>query len=212
MEVSKLISKKQIERLPIYLKYLQENYNNGVEFTSAPQISKYLGYSEEQVRKDLQVVSKESGKPKTGRKVVDIINDIETFLGYNDVTSAIIVGCGNLGGAFMKYGGFKTFGLKILAGFDIDANKIGKTIDGKTIFPLDKLVNLVPRLNVHIAILTTPVESSQSVVELLKQAGIKGIWNFVPIHLDVGDDIVVENVNLASSLAVLSHKLKRNLK
>ena len=72
-----------------------------------------------------------------------------------------------------------------------------------------KLKNLVPRLNVSIAILTTPASASQEVAELLVDAGIKGIWNFAPINLKVNDDVVVENVNLASSLAVLSHKLKK---
>lgn len=99
-------------------------------------------------------------------------------------------------------------GLHILAGFDIDPSVVGTTINGKQIFSVNKLSNLVKRLNVKIAILTVPAYAANLVSEQLVKAGIKAIWNFAPTHLDVSNEIVVENVNLASSLAKLSHKLR----
>ena len=111
----------------------------------------------------------------------------------------------------MKYEGFKEFGLNILAGFDINPQKIDTKINGKPIFAMSKLKNLVGRLNVKIAIITTPSSAAQYVADLLVDAGIQAIWNFAPINLNVNEDIVIENVNLASSLAVISHKLKNKL-
>lgn len=210
--MDKPISVKQLARLPIYLKYLKNLKDEGVIQTSAPQIASANGFNEEQVRKDLQIVTSNSGKPKTGRLVQDLIDDLENYLGYRDSTSAVIVGVGHLGEAFMNFNGFEEFGLNILAGFDIDTKKIGNQINGKEIFPVEKIENLIPRLNVHIAILCTPTEVAQEVCDILIKSGVKAIWNFAPTILRVDENVIVENVNLASSLAILSHKLNAKLK
>lgn len=207
METYQTVTVKQLERFPVYLKYLYSMRDSGIINITSPIIARALNLTEEQVRKDLQVVSLTSGKPNQGRLIKDLIEDIENFLGYNDVSNAVVVGAGNLGEAFMKYKGFEEYGLKILAAFDVDSKKIGLEVGGKKIFPLSKLEDLIKRLNVHIAILTVPQEVANEVCERLVAAGIKAIWNFVPTHLYVSKDIIVENVNLASSLAVLSHRL-----
>ena len=208
MEKLKPVTMKQLGRYPVYLRFLLSQKELGYKTPSAPLIAKGLGFNEEKVRKDLQVVASDAGKPKSGRKIDDLINDIESFLGYNDVNDAVIVGVGHLGQAFLNYSGFKDFGLDILVGFDIDPNVVDSEINGKRIYSIYKMENLIPRLNVHIAILTVPSDVAQEIVDKLVNVGIRAIWNFVPIHLDVPDNVVVENVNLAGSLAVLSHKLK----
>lgn len=204
------ISKRQLERYPIYLKYLLSLRSDKEENISSPMIARALGFSEEMVRKDLQVVTIKEGKPKQGRNIDELISDIQTFLGYKNMSEAIIVGVGHLGQAFMNYSGFKEFGLKIVAGFDVDKKLIGTKINNKPIYDLKELSREVKILKVKIAILVVPSEVAQNVVNQLTDAGIKAIWNFVPIHLDVNEDIALENVNLASSLAVLSHKLNTN--
>ncbi len=205
----KNISKRQLERFPIYLKYLL-TLSNDNENISAPMISRALGFSEEQVRKDLQVVTSKEGKPNRGRNKDELISDIQNFLGYQNIDNAVIIGVGHLGKAFINYSGFKAFGLKIVAGFDIDKNIIGTKINNTDIYDLNDIENILPNLNVKIAILTVPGEVAQEITNRITKLGIKAIWNFVPTHIDVSENVVIENVNLASSLAVLSHKL--NLK
>ena len=206
-DVTRLVSTKQLERFPIYLNHLLALKKEGKINTSAPQIAAVLGFSEEQVRKDLQVVTKSSGKPKAGRVIDELIHDINEFLGYGDTTGAVVVGCGHLGEAFMKYEGFLEYGLEILAGFDVASKKIGKIINGKKIYSMNKLEKIIMQLNVQIAIITVPSDEAQGVVDRLINCGIKGIWNFANVHISAPDDVVIETVNLASSLAVLSHKL-----
>ena len=206
-DVTRLVSTKQLERFPIYLNHLLALKKEGKINTSAPQIAAVLGFSEEQVRKDLQVVTKSSGKPKAGRVIDELIHDINEFLGYGDTTGAVVVGCGHLGEAFMKYEGFLEYGLEILAGFDVASKKIGKIINGKKIYSMNNLEKIIMQLNVQIAIITVPSDEAQGVVDRLVDCGIKGIWNFANVHISVPDDVVIETVNLASSLAVLSHKL-----
>lgn len=206
----KNISKRQLERFPIYLKYLLTLSDGENENISSPMIAKALGLSEEQVRKDLQVVANKEGKPNRGRNKNELIKDIQNFLGYENIDNAIIIGVGHLGKAFINYSGFKAFGLKIVAGFDIDKNIIGTTINEVKIYSLNDIEKVFDTLGAKIAILTLPSEVAQEVVDRLIKIGIKAIWNFVPTHIDVSEDVVIENVNLASSLAVLSHKF--NLK
>ena len=207
----KSFSKNQLQRYPIYLKYFKQLAELGVEDISSPKIAKELGYSEEQIRKDLQAVSSEAGRPKKGRNIHQLIDTLESFLGYRDSTSAVLIGTGHLGGALLNYPNFEEMGLTIVAGFDVDPNKVGLHVGGKEIFPLDQLPDLLPRFNAHIAIITVPAQAAQSVVDLAVKSGALAFWNFAPTHINVPEGIVVETVNLASSLAVLSHRLNSEL-
>ncbi|MFA5283556.1 MAG: redox-sensing transcriptional repressor Rex [Bacilli bacterium] len=206
MSKLKSVSIHQLERYPVYLKYLNNLNQDGVRNVFSWMLSEELGISEEQVRKDFQAISTISGQTKRGRVVIQLIDDIETFLGYRDTTNAILIGAGHLGQAFLNYDGFSDLGLNILAAFDIDEKLIGKTINKKVVFSMNRIENLIPRLSVHIAIIATPAEVADNIAQRLIGLGIEAIWNFAPIHLSY-PDIIVENVNLASSLAVLSHKL-----
>lgn len=207
----KSYSKNQLQRYPIYLKFFKELAEQGVENISSPRIAKELGYSEEQIRKDLQAVCDEPGRPKKGRDLHKLIETLEGFLGYRDSTTAVIIGCGHLGGALLNYPYFDEMGLSIIAGFDVDPTKVGTKIAGKEIFSLDKLPNLLPRLSAHIVIVCVPAASAQEVVDTAVSSGALAFWNFAPTHINVPSNIVVENVNLASSLAVLSHRLNQEL-
>ncbi len=203
----KTYSMNQLERYPVYLKYFKELQSQGVEYVSSPKIGQRLGYSEEQVRKDLQGVCLSAGTPKKGRLVVQLIDDLETFLGYRDALSAIVIGCGHLGGALMNFPPFGEMGLKILAGFDNDPARIGTSIAGKEIYDVARLHDLMPDLQAKVAIIAVPASSAQAVVDQAICCGAKGIWNFAPTHIDVPEGVALESVNLDSSLAVLSHRL-----
>lgn len=202
------ISHRQLSRYPIYLKYLLDLRDSGEKSISSPKLAKALSFSEEQVRKDLQAVSKSEGKPKMGRDINLLINDIQTFLGYNSYTKAAVIGVGHLGKALMNYRGFNEFGLDVVCGFDVDSSLMGSKVNGKEIFSIYQLAAKLEELDIKIAILVTPIEAAQEMTNRLVNANVKGIWNFVPTHLNVPDSVVVENINLASSLAILEHKLK----
>ena len=139
----------------------------------------------------------------------ELIRCLENSLGYEDNKSAILVGTGNLGKAFLKYKGFEKHGLNIVAGFDADKRNFGRIINGKKIYNISYLPEFMKSHPIRIAILTVPGEVAQEVCNILTQNGIKAIWNFVQIHLDVNDDVVIENVDLAASLSVLSYRLSQ---
>lgn len=205
----KEISQQTLKRLPYYLNYLNELKMNGILQAASPQIASALGYNDIQVRKDLASVSRSPGRPKMGFMVSELINDIEEFLGYRNTNDAILVGVGCLGRALLGYKGFQSYGLNIAAAFDHDESKIGTEVDGKHVFSLDRLSDLCKRLNIHIGIITVPAGNAQDVCNLLVSSGIKAVWNFAPVRLKVPEGILVQNENMAESLALLSQHLKQ---
>lgn len=201
------ISKSTLQRLPLYLNYLKSVRNKYVNI-SATIIADALKLNDVQVRKDLASVSS-SGKPKVGYVTEDLIKELENFLGYNTVNNAIIVGAGKLGKALMGYSGFKEYGLNILMAFDSDSNVVN---EAQMIMPISRLTELCKKMNIKIGIITVPAQHAQEVCDLLVESGVLAIWNFAPVHLRVPDGILVQNENMAASLAVLSNHLAEKLK
>ena len=197
------ISKHTLQRLPMYLSYIKGLPEDAPKNISATTIAEALQLN------DVQSVSS-SGKPKVGYNVKDLIAELEAFLGYNDIDNAVIVGAGSLGKALLNYSGFKAYGLNIIAAFDICEEPT--EFQGKTVFPIAQLESFCRKVNIHIGIITVPASSAQEICDLLVNSGIRAIWNFAPVHLVVPDGILVQNENMASSLALLSNHLREQMK
>ena len=203
----KELSKAVLKRLPGYLSYLKSLPEDAPEYISATTIASALNRGEVQVRKDLAVVSK-AGKPKVGYPRADLVENISRYLCYDNTTDAILVGAGKLGGALLGYSGFATYGLNILAAFDTAPVS---DVD-KPVYPMEELENFCREHNVHMGIITVPAEYAQPVCDRLIRCGIKAIWNFAPVHLDVPQSTLVQNENMATSLAVLSMHLQAQMR
>ena len=206
----KEISKSVLKRLPGYLSYLKSIPDGQQIYISATALANALSMGEVQVRKDLAMVS-DGGRPKVGYLRESLIEDISQFLGYDNTTDAILVGAGKLGQALLGYCGFEAYGLNILAAFDTNP-KQNQSEDGKPIFHLGELESFCRSHIVLMGIITVPAEYAQQVCDLLIKCGIQAIWNFAPVHLDVPPNILVQNENMATSLAVLSMHLQAHMK
>ncbi|MBQ7903894.1 MAG: redox-sensing transcriptional repressor Rex [Oscillospiraceae bacterium] len=204
--MNRQISKRTLHRLPIYLSLLQEKEKEGVEYISATTIASLLDLNHVQVRKDLSCASS-AGRPKVGYETKVLIRDLQEFLDYNNTKVAVIVGAGDLGKALLGYNGFRSYGLNVVAGFDTDRDLCGSEIKGKPIYHTEVLEEKIKALNVVIGIITTPAQYAQETCDRLVKSGVKAIWNFAPISLNVPKDIIVQNENMATSLAILSSKL-----
>jgi redox-sensing transcriptional repressor len=210
-EFAKAAPLPSVRRLPAYLRFLQLLRARGRDVVSCTHIGEELGLLSTQVRKDLAVTGI-VGKPKVGYNIPELINAIEDFLGWNNTSDAFLVGAGSLGSALLGYGGFKEYGLNIVAGFDINPAKVGTTIHDREIFPLEKFHELAMRMHVLIGILAVPASAAQDAANLMVLSGIRAIWNYTPVQLEVPDTVVVEDVKLAASLAVLSSRLAERLR
>ena len=201
------ISKATIARMPLYLHFLQEEASKGAKYISSTVRAQNISVSSVLVRKDLALVASEAGRPRMGFAINRLIVDIEKFLGYDNLSEAIIVGAGGLGRAMLGYEGFINNGLNIVAAFDINQAVIGKVIAGKNIMPLSKMQAFVMENNIRIGIITVPKEAAQDVLNQMVEAGIKAIWNFAPAPLRAPKDVVLKTEDLAASLAMLAGKM-----
>lgn len=200
-----------LRRLPSYLRVLHSLRGAGRDTVSCTHIAQELNLDPTQVRKDLAVTGI-VGRPRIGYDLRSLIQAVEGFLGWDNVTDAFLVGVGNLGSALLGYHGFDEYGLNVVAGFDTDSAKVGTQVHGKRILHVDDMHELARRMHVHIGILTVPAQAAQSAVNYMILSGLRAIWNFTPTNLQVPAGVVLENVELSASLAVLSSKLAETLR
>ena len=206
----KEISKAVLKRLPTYLSYLKSLPQGSSVYISATALANALGMGEVQVRKDLAMVS-DGGRPKIGYRRESLMEDISQFLGYDNTTDAILVGAGKLGQALLGYGGFEAYGLNILAAFDVNPPS-SKTEEGKPILHMEELESFCYTNKILMGIITVPADQAQQVCDKLIACGIKAVWTFAPVHLEVPEHILVQNENMATSLALLSMHLQVQIK
>ncbi len=195
-----------VRRLPMYLRYLRQVADEGRQVVSCTHIADHLNLTSIQVRKDLALTDI-VGRPKVGYEVTALIRAIEEFLGWNNTHEAFLVGVGDLGRALLGYDGFRECGLEIVAAFDTSVSKVGTTVHGKQVLGMDMLTDLVQRMHINIGVLTVPAAVAQSVTDLMIISGMRAIWNFTPARLHVPESIVVEDVRMSGSFAVLAKRL-----
>ncbi len=76
---------------------------------------------------------------------------------------------------------------------------------------LEELESFAAAHKIDIAALTMPKHSADSVANRLVGLGIRAIWNFAHVDLDLMDkNVVVENVHLSDSLMQLSYNMLRS--
>lgn len=203
------ISRQSLQRMPVYLELLKKIKAEGRSHVSAAFIASELGLHPVQVRKDLASVSSVDGNPRIGFALDGLIDDMEDFLGCKNAHEAVVAGVGNLGRALLSYGGFGSYGLSIIAGFDTSPEVVGTTVAGKEIFHASRISELCSRLGVHIGIITAPAAAAQSACDALTAGGVRAIWNFAPVRLTLPPGVIVTNENLAASFAALSGRLSQ---
>jgi redox-sensing transcriptional repressor len=194
---------KIVTRLSLYYQILSKINS---EYISSQTLASHLGTNSAQVRKDISLFG-QFGIPGKGYQVKKLYQNIEKILGIDRSWNVIIVGCGNLGSALLKYTEFKTHRFNIIAGFDVDKNKIGKTIKNIKIYPMENLKHFAKNHHIDIAAITVPTEVAQEVIKKVVDCGIKGILNFsatqikLPNSIILKFDLTIEFIRLACLLA-----------
>lgn len=202
------LNMQTLQRMPYYLQYLKRARDAGQTNASSAAIAAELQLNDVLVRKDIAAVSSCAGKPKAGFNVERLIHDIEEYMGYHTTKEAVLAGVGSLGKALLRNTEFDMYGLKIVAAFDVKRSLIHKSINGVEVLSLAKLKSYCLRRNIQIGIITVPADAAQDVADRMVDGGIQAIWNFAFIKLKVPDKVLVQNEDLACSLAMLSQHLR----
>lgn len=199
-----VIPRKAVYRLSLYYRVLERLQQNRIETVSSDALARATGVKPTQLRKDLTYFG-QFGTRGLGYKVESLLSQLGSVLRTTRFQPVILVGAGNLGSALLRYDGFAKEGFEIVAAFDIrpDASKAGRT--KVPILPTHEIKKFVPKNGVKLAILAVPGVVAQEVTNELVEAGIQAILNFSPLILQVPDNVVVNNVNLAIELENLSY-------
>ena len=208
--MSKEISQAVIRRLPRYYRYLGELLDEGVERISSNDLSHRMKVTASQIRQDLNNFGG-FGQQGYGYNVQFLYEEIGKIMGLNTEHRIIIIGAGNLGQALANYVKFEKLGFVITALFDVNPELSGKSVRGIPILMLSELDEYCRTHRVDIAALTMPKSKADSIASKLVDLGIRAIWNFAHVDLELIDkDVVVENVHLSDSLMQLSYNIVKN--
>lgn len=208
----KEISQAVIRRMPRYYRYLGELLEAGVERISSNELSHRMNVTASQIRQDLNNFGG-FGQQGYGYNVKYLYEEIGKILGLNQTHNIIVIGAGNLGQALANYVKFEKLGFVIIGLFDVNPALSGKAVRGIEIHMLDELEDFCSANRVDIAALTMPKEKADAIANRLVSIGIRAIWNFAHVDLELIDrDVVVENVHLSDSLMQLSYNIVKNQK
>ncbi len=202
------IPERTVTRLSIYLRCLEELENEGMVSVSSKQLADRFGLNSAQVRKDLAYFG-QFGVRGLGYYTASLRLSIQGILGLKRDWNVALAGLGNLGSALIRYKGFREKGFNISAVFDQDPAKIGRRVEGILVMDTSKIVPVIRKRKIKIAILAVPAVTAQAVLHLLVEAGITAVLNFVPAQLTVPGSVKLQNVDLAVLLKTLSYHTAR---
>ena len=197
------ISRSTIERLPLYKKTMEELLASGRTHVSSDEIAERLHLSDAQIRKDLSYFGTFGVRGK-GYEIQSLVDEIAEILGTDEVCRCVLVGVGHLGQALLSYEGFQEYNFKIEAGFDVDPDKIGRTIGGTPIHDSEDLGAYLSEHSIQMGILAVPADAGPAMLDELIDNGIRGILNFAPFVPEPPEDVIVESVDLSTNLEVLT--------
>ena len=200
------IADSTVRRLSLYLRFLEESAQRGLVTISSDELARRGGTTSAQVRKDLSFFGS-FGKRGLGYSVPELTDSLREILGLRRDWQVIIVGAGKIGTALAQYKGFRQRGFRVIAVYDRDPKKIGTKWDSLTVRDMDSIERDLTKEKPDIAVLTTPAEEAQNVVDMLVRAGIRAVLNFAPIQLQVPPEVTLKNVNMAMELEGLSFAL-----
>ena len=206
MEKKKNISMAVIKRLPKYHRYLNELLNNDVDRISSKELGEKIGFTASQIRQDLNCFG-DFGQQGYGYNVRELSNQISLILGLDRDYNSVIIGAGNIGQAIANYTRFGKMSFDLKGIFDANPKLLGMRIREIEIQDIDNLESFLAENSIDVGVVCVPKINAQKVCDILVAGGVKGIWNFAPVDLNVPDDVTVQNVHLSESLLTLIYVL-----
>jgi len=199
------IPEETVRRLPLYLRASLELVRQGAERVSSQRLADHVGLMPWLIRKDLSYFG-DLGTRGVGYNPAILVARIRKILRLDVTRTAVLIGAGRLGSALLEYEGFRRYGLQIVAAFDRDRARVGRTIGGVSIEPVTTLATVAQR-GIDMGIIAVPGESAQEVADTILKAGIRGIVSFSPQHIVVPKRVKLITIDIAIDLARLPYYL-----
>jgi redox-sensing transcriptional repressor len=197
-----------IKRLPLYARSLRYLLNEGITSVSSQELGERINVTAAQIRKDLSYFG-EFGKQGIGYDVEKLLNHIERILGLTQEWPVVLVGVGHLGEAIARYEGFPQQGIRVVALFDADPQKVGREVTGMTIQNDSQLPGVIRQQNIKLAIIAVPAARAQEVTDRLVDAGIRAILSYAPLVVQVPDHVLVRYIDPVALMHSMTYYLAR---
>ncbi|HEX2189767.1 MAG TPA: redox-sensing transcriptional repressor Rex [Longimicrobiaceae bacterium] len=202
----KKISESTVRRLSLYLRFLQEAAERGLDTISSDELAQRGGTTSAQVRKDLSLFGS-FGKRGLGYSVPELVRELREILGLDQSWRVALVGAGKIGSALFSYRDFQQRGFHIRAVFDSDPAKVGAAWGGLRVRHDEEMDRALAEEQIDIVIVAVPAEAAQGVVDRVVDAGVRAILNFAPIRLRVPSTVSLRNVDMAVELEGLAYSI-----
>jgi redox-sensing transcriptional repressor len=205
MKVEK-ISELTTNRLSVYLRCLNDLSAQGIKTISSEGLAEQFHLNSAQIRKDLAYFG-EFGVRGVGYYVETLRQDLIKILGLDKEHRVCIIGSGRLGTALADYYEYSKTNFSVVALFDTDREKIGKTIGNVKVYNVNDFAKIVEKEEIDVAVIAVPAQYAQNTLDLVTSVGIKAVMNFAPIPLKTEENIKIRTVDLTISLESLSYFL-----
>ena len=186
-------------RLSRYLQVLTQAKKMGKERISSQEISDYTNINATQIRRDLSAFGK-FGKRGVGYNIDSLLGEIRKILRTQGQHNIALVGAGRLGQAIASSPIFAEHGINIAAIFDVDPDKVGRSIGTMGVSDYSNLAGTVRDKNIIVGVLAVPADEAQRVADDLVGSGVRIIFNYSEALLDVPADVQVHTSNPAVEL------------
>jgi len=192
-----------VERLPLYLRELEELVVAGEKVASSRSLAERVNLTSEQIRKDLAYFGA-FGTRGVGYDVKTLRQAIRRILGLEEVAPVAVVGAGHLGTALIRYFQRSESGLAIAAVFDSDPSLMGHSVAGCPVLPPEAIPEVMREKRIPLAVIAVPGTAAGEVLARLAEGGVAAVLNFAPVKL-AHSRIFVQNLDLATQLQALSY-------
>ena len=202
------MDKKLLLRFIKYKRILNQLKALGLERVFSNNLGDALDITSTLVRKDFSILGI-PGNKRGGYNIDEVIAKFDEKLGSGKPIQIIVVGCGNVGRALLKYTGFEKDGLKVVAGFDNNPEAAGKS-NSIPVHPMEELASFVRVHNIKIGVIAVPSAETTSVFQNMIIAGVRGFLNFSPVELkctkmlsglpECPPSCTVHNINISPEL------------
>jgi len=205
---AKKLPDKTVERLSQYRRTLLIANTTGKHHIFSHELAALLHITSVQVRRDIMLIGY-SGTLRQGYDVKELIDIIGKIIDSKEGQNVAVVGIGNLGRSIIGYFSGKRTKLSIVAGFDVNTDKIDRVYAGVWCYHFDRMAEIIKKENISIAVITVPASEAAFVADLLVKAGIKGILNFTPKPINVPSNVYLEEYDIITSLEKLAYFVKK---
>ena len=211
MTIDKSIPNATAKRLSLYYRIFKQFNIEDVEKVSSKQIADAMGIDAATVRRDFSYFG-ELGRRGFGYNVEKLVNFFADILHDHSTTNVLLIGCGNIGRALLRYRFHDRNKMQIALAYDKGDNELigTKTSDGIPIYDISSIKERIEGTGIETAILTVPSSHAQEVADIIVEAGIKGILSFSPVHLNVPKGTIVQYVDLTSELQTLLYFMSQS--